>query len=175
MSSAVESPFTLRPIERADDPAIADIIRTVMTELGASGAGFAIHDPEVSAMSQEYARPGAGYWVVEREGRVLGGAGFAPLAGGDGTVCELRKMYFLPELRGLGLGRKLLLQVLEAATAAGYTLCYLETLNSMVQARRLYESVGFERVAAPMGATGHFGCDAWYTKRLRARASRPAS
>ena len=33
------------------------------------------------------------------DARIVGGAGFAPLIGGDADTCELRKMYFLPELR----------------------------------------------------------------------------
>ena len=41
------------------------------------------------------------------DGRVVGGGGIAPLAGGDPDVCELRKMYFLPSLRGLGAGMAL--------------------------------------------------------------------
>lgn len=157
---------TIRPIEPRDDAALAAIIRQVMTELGAAGPGFAIHDREVDAMSQAYARPGAAYFVVEREGRCLGGAGFAPLAGGLTMTCELRKMYFLPEARGRGVGRRLLAHVLEAARAAGYRRCYLETYHTMDRARVLYEAAGFKRLCEPEGATGHFGCDAWYARDL---------
>src|SRR6478609_6738214 len=95
----------IRPIEGRDDGAIAHIIRTVMPEFGASGAGFAIHDTEVDTMCAAYSQPGAAYFVVEAlgpEAHVLGGAGIAPLEGGEEGVCELRKMYFLPELRGRG-------------------------------------------------------------------------
>jgi putative acetyltransferase len=36
----------------------------------------------------------------------------------------------------------------------------------MAAARRLYEAAGFERLSAPRGATGHFGCNTWYERRL---------
>ena len=91
---------SIRPIEPADDAAMAAIIRAVMPEFGASGDGFAINDPEVDWMSRAYSEPRHAYFVLERDGRVLGGAGIAPLAGGDASTCELRKMYFLPEARG---------------------------------------------------------------------------
>jgi putative acetyltransferase len=158
--------FAIRPIARRDDGAMAAVIRTVMPEFGASGPGFAIHDPEVDAMSRAYRRDGHGYWVVVRGDRVVGGGGFGRLTGAPDEVCELRKMYFLPEARGVGMGAALLAHVLERAAAAGYRLCYLETLVAMAQARRLYESFGFRRIDAPMGATGHFGCDAWYVREL---------
>jgi putative acetyltransferase len=158
----------LRPIEPRDDAAVAAIIRQVMPEFGASGPGFAIHDPEVNGMSAAYARPGCAYWVVEDEaGRLLGGGGIAPLDGGEPGVCELRKMYFLPEVRGRGVGERLLRQCLVFARETGYRKCYLETLAGMTQAQKLYQRLGFQPLCAPMGATGHFSCDRWYALELR--------
>lgn len=158
--------IVLRPVRAADDPFVASIIRAVMPELGADGPGFAIHDAEVDAMSAAYRGPRAGYFVVERGGRVLGGAGFAPLGGGPRDVCELKKMYLLSEARGLGVGSRLLDRVLEAAARAGYARCYLETLDRMHDAQRLYVKKGFQRIEGPMGATGHFGCNRFYLTTL---------
>lgn len=158
--------YTIRAIERPDDEAVASIIRTVMPSFGADGPGFAIHDAEVGAMSAAYARPGCAYFVVELEGRVVGGGGVAPLEAGDAATCELRKMYFLPEARGLGAGRALLERCIEAARALGYRRMYLETLTGMDAAQRLYEKVGFVRIAGAKGATGHFGCDRFYERAL---------
>lgn len=156
------SPLPFRPIRPEDDPHVAAIIRAVMPEFGASGPGFAIHDPEVSGMSGAYARPGAAYFVVEMAGRVVGGAGIAPLDGGDGQTAELRKMYFLPEARGKGLGESLLRHCLEIAKTLGYARVYLETLTGMDAAQRLYERLGFRRIPAALGSTGHFGCNRFY-------------
>ncbi|RZA18803.1 MAG: GNAT family N-acetyltransferase [Lysobacteraceae bacterium] len=152
----------LRPIQAADDPAVAAIIRSVMPEFGAVGCGFAINDPEVDWMSRAYAEPRHAYFVVERGGTVVGGGGIAPLAGGDGVTCELRKMYFLPEARGIGAGAAMMQRCLEAARAAGFVRCYLETLTGMDAAQRLYERSGFQRIDAPMGTTGHGGCNTFY-------------
>jgi putative acetyltransferase len=163
---APEAELRVRPIEPRDDLELARLIRTVMPEFGASGPGFAIMDPEVDAMSAAYGAPRSRYWVVEREGRVVGGAGYGPLAGGGDQVCELRKMYFYPELRGSGLGARLLSLVLEQARADGYRTCYLETLEAMRAARRLYERRGFVRLERPMGDTGHHGCNVWYSREL---------
>ena len=158
--------LAIRPIAPRDDEAVARIIRTVMPEFGARGAGFAINDPEVDWMSRAYAEPRSAYYVVERGGEVLGGGGVAPLAGGDGAVCELRKMYFLPQARGLGAGAAMMDKCLEAARGFGFRQCYIETLRSMEAAMRLYEKSGFTPLPAPLGATGHGGCDRWYALAL---------
>ena len=154
--------FLLRPILASDDPTMASIIREVMPSFGACGDSFAINDPEVDWMSRAYARPRHAYFVVERDGRVLGGAGVAPLAGADASICELRKMYFLPEARGIGAGTAMMTRCLEAARGFGFSQCYLETLTGMDAAMRLYERSGFQRIDAPLGATGHGGCDRFY-------------
>jgi ribosomal protein S18 acetylase RimI-like enzyme len=160
------SELILRPIQPRDDAQVAAVIRHVMPEFGADGPGFALHDPEVDAMSAAYAVPRRAYFVVESEGRVVGGAGIAPLDGGDDETCELRKMYFLPEARGTGAATRLMRLCLDAARRAGFSRCYLETLTGMDAAQALYQRHGFTRIDAPMGGTGHFSCDRFYLRGL---------
>jgi len=166
LPTAPQRAFYLRPIERHDNPAMAAIIRSVMTSMGACGPGFSINDAEVDQMYEAYTVPGARYVVAVYDGTVVGGAGIAPLLGGDPSTCELRKMYLLPEVRGLGVGRALLTQCLEAACDMGYTQCYIETLASMTTAQQMYERSGFTRIPGALGATGHFSCDVFYVKSL---------
>lgn len=162
--------LTIRRIGPADNAAMADVIRTVMTEFGACGEGYSINDAEVDHMYEAYSGPRAGYFVVVTDGdRVVGGGGVASLEGGDDGddgVCELKKMYFLPEARGTGVGRAMLQRCLDLARELGFRQCYLETLGSMRQAQRLYELNGFRRIDAPMGDTGHHRCDVWYVLDL---------
>jgi putative acetyltransferase len=157
---------TIRTIRPADNPTMARIIRQVMTEYGAVGEGYSINDPEVDHMYEQYASPDSAFFVVEAEGKVVGGAGIAPLQGGGDGVCELRKMYLLPEGRGRGWGRQLLGQCLSAARERGFRMCYLETVHRMGEAQRLYLSSGFKLLTGPMGNTGHNSCNAWYAREL---------
>jgi len=174
----VDPRLTIRPIRREDEAAVAAIIRTVMPEFGASGPGFAILDPEVDHLCAAYDRPRAAYWVVADGERLVGGGGIAPLENGDAGTCELRKMYFLAEARGRGVGAALLARCLDEARGFGYRTCYLETLVRMDSARKLYARFGFEKLCAPMGHTGHFGCDSYFaldlTKPSTAGAGTPA-
>lgn len=158
--------FRIRPITVSDNDAVARIIRQVMAEYGAVGCGYSINDSEVDAMYEAYPAPGSVFYVVERAGEVLGCGGMGPLLGGQDGVCELRKMYFLPELRGAGLGSRLLGTILDAARAAGYTLCYLETLENMAQARSLYSKHGFQPIDHALGNTGHSSCNRFMALEL---------
>lgn len=166
MTNPAHADWAIRPISADDDRDVAAIIRTVMPEFGAGGAGFAISDPEVDWMSRAYSAPRSAYFVLDRAGTVLGGAGVAPLEGGPADTCELRKMYFLPEARGLGAGRAMMDRCLAAARGFGFARCYLETLTGMDAAQRLYVRSGFRRIDAPMGATGHGGCNTFYLRDL---------
>lgn len=158
--------FHIRPIEPRDDAAVAAIIRGVMPEFGAGGEGFAIHDAEVDAMHAAYAKPRSAYFVLEMDGKVIGGGGVAPLEHAEPDICELRKMYFLPEARGLGAGHAMITCCLDAARDLGFERCYLETLTGMDAAQALYRKHGFTPLCTPMGNTGHHGCDRWFIRKL---------
>jgi len=166
MSAGSDPRTAIRGIEAGDDARLASIIRTVMPEYGAVGPGYSIMDAEVDAMSEAHEGDDAAYFVALVGDEVMGGAGIGPLVGGPSGVCELKKMYLLREARGLGLGRRLMERCLDAARGAGYERCYLETLEHMTEARGLYESRGFRPLDAPMGSTGHSGCNGWYVRDL---------
>lgn len=167
----------LRKIQAADNAAMARVIRTVMPEFNCVGEGFSITDPEVDDMEGAYASEGSAFFVVTAGGAagaadadetamLFGGAGYAPLAGADGTICELRKMYLLPAARGRGAGRQLMEACLAGAKTAGYTHIYLETVSAMTAAARLYQKFGFEYLSEPLGNTGHGGCNRYMLRAL---------
>lgn len=163
-----DASVVIRAITPADDAAIESIVRTVLASFACTGPGWPDRDRKLPAMSAAYRGGDDRYFVVEVAGIVLGGGGFGRLAGTTAAqaTCELRKMYFLPELRGRGIGRQLLTHLLEQMRAAGYHQAYLETSTQMEAARSLYRSVGFEELDGPIGDTGHTFCDRRFLKRL---------
>jgi putative acetyltransferase len=158
--------YILRPIRKEDNATMARIIRTVMSEYSCVGEGYSIQDPEVDFLSEVFTGDKSFYWVVEKDGEVLGGAGIGPLKGASKEFCELKKMYFSIQLRGKGLGKKLAAILLEKAKAAGFQFCYLETVERLSTANLLYQKMGFERLSAPIGDTGHGSCEFQYVKTL---------
>lgn len=166
--SSIADRLKIRLITPQDNARVASIIRSVMPEFGASGPGFAINDAEVDSMAQSYGLPRCAYWVVELDGEIVGGVGAAPLLGASPLVCELRKMYFLPQARGLGIGRRLLEHCMIDAAQMGFRQMYAESLGSMTSALQMYDKAGFKALPQAMGNTGHFSCDRYYLKDLPA-------
>lgn len=162
----LSSAFSIRPIKRSDNARVSRIIREVMTEFGAVGCGYSIEDPEVDNMFEAYPPEDSAFFVIEKEGQVVGCGGVGPLAGADDGVCELRKMYLLPEARGTGIGARLLKTCLDHARRLGFNECYLETLEHMTHARHLYRKYGFVTLDRPQGNTGHSSCNYWMIKDL---------
>ena len=158
--------YVLRPLTKADNSQVADVIRKVSAEYGLTAdKGYGVADPTLDDMYSVYDQQGAAYWVVEYQGEIVGGGGFAPLAG-EPNVCELQKMYFLPQTRGHGLAKRIVALSLQLAKQFGYQQCYLETTECLREAVGLYEKLGFEHLDAPLGQTGHDACEIVMLKTL---------
>lgn len=156
----------IRPIQLADNKQIANVIRTVLIEHEVPKVGTAYADVSLDFMFETYSNPRSAYFVVEENGKIIGGAGISQLENEAESFCELQKMYFLPEARGIGLGIEMMLSCLEAARTFGYEQCYLETMPNMFDAQKLYQKVGFTYIKEPMGSTGHTSCPVWMIKTL---------
>lgn len=158
--------YSLEPIRAEFDSVIAQIIRQTGAEYGAIGAGFGPSDAEVAAMSQHYAATQRSlYLVAHSSGKVVGGCGIAPF-NGSATTCELRKLFLLPQSRGLGIGKALTVACLDFARSQGFQHCYLDTLATMTSAIGLYRALGFSQLAQPLQGSPHAGCDVWMLKAL---------
>lgn len=158
--------ITIREIQKSDNVAIARVIRDVLIEHNVPKVGTAYADPSLDYMFENYSAPKSMYFVVEKEGKIIGGAGIAKLENGPDGICELQKMYFLTEARGLGLGVKMMERCLEKAKEFGYEKCYLETMPYMIDAQKLYKKSGFEYLEKPLDDTGHNACPVWMLKVL---------
>ncbi|MFL7038932.1 bifunctional helix-turn-helix transcriptional regulator/GNAT family N-acetyltransferase [Vibrio lentus] len=164
--SHASSNVVVRPLQQQDNTIVANVIRQVSYENGLTeDKGYGVADPTLEDMFSVYNNERSQYWVIELDGKVVGGGGFAPLSGMP-EVCELQKMYFLPETRGKGLAKKLVNMSMEKAKDLGYQHMYLETTECLNAAVKLYEKLGFEHLDSAWGATGHDACEVVMAKTL---------
>lgn len=164
----LQNEYCIRKIQKKDNLAMTIIIRDALKEFGGDKPGTAFFDNELMDIYKAYLNNQSSYFVIEKMAnkQIVGGAGFAPLDNKTKTICELRKMYFIPEVRGFGLGKVLLTKVLNTAKESGYKQCYIETLSNMHQAKQLYKRFGFKNSNKSLGNTGHYHCDEWLIKEI---------
>lgn len=87
-------------------------------------------------------------WVAERHGEIVGSI-FAVRK--SRTVVKLRLLYVEPTARGLGIGERLVDEMIQFSRNAGYKRIVLWTQSDLVSARKIYKAKGFELT----GTEGH--------------------
>lgn len=153
--------IVIREIQPQDDAQLEAVIRNCFYEFDIPLTGTAYEDPETKQMFQSYQNDDDVYFVVEKNGEILGGAGVKPLKDFEDTICEIQKMYFSPKIRGKGFGKLMFKTCIKAAQDLGYKQCYLESAPQLKAAIHLYESFGFKHLQSALGNTGHSSCGIW--------------
>ena len=157
----------IRPIAPGDNAALARAVRDTLAEFGAAKPGTAYYDEATDHLYELFSQtPRSAYFVAELNGEVLGGGGIFPTQGLPADTVELVKLYLLPAARGRGVGKALIAHCFEAARVNSYARVYLETTDELTQAIPLYERLGFTYLSAPLGSSGHFGCQIWMIKSV---------
>jgi ribosomal protein S18 acetylase RimI-like enzyme len=98
---------------------------------------------EMAAMPGKYAPP-RGEILLARatNGVAIGCVALRPIE--PPYTCEMKRLYVAPGGRGLGLGERLVRQIVDIAESVGYSEMRLDTLPSMTSALAVYRKLGFE-------------------------------
>ncbi len=97
---------------------------------------------DVDDVRSHYLDNNGTFLVLVDEGRVVGCGAIRRL---NDDICELKRMWFLKDYRGRGLGIKMAQMLLDFAREAGYKRVRLDTANEekQAQALKLYQRLGF--------------------------------
>jgi GNAT superfamily N-acetyltransferase len=104
-------------------------------------------DSDLLNISQHYNKDNGGYfWVVEKvdnnNNQIVGTVAIRTLRQFVST-CELKRMFLLKRVRGLGIGQMMLDVVFDYAKKSGYSNIYLYSSRDLQTARKLYLKNGF--------------------------------
>jgi GNAT superfamily N-acetyltransferase len=97
-------------------------------------------DPQKFA--EEYFATGAGVWLAEVDGGMVGCVALRKLKEKPGCG-EIKRLYVRPAHRGLGIAGFLLEALEKYAKDSGYEWLYLDTAGDMKSAQRFYQRKGF--------------------------------
>jgi len=100
---------------------------------------------ELAGLPGDYASPGGCILLAEVVGGYAGCVALRPL---PDKICEMKRLYVIPEYQGRGIGRALAGSVIGQARKMGYQKMRLDTVESMKAAQGLYVSLGFETIEA---------------------------
>lgn len=128
------------------DPAARYCLHAYFAELADRfDGGF---DPalSISAGDAELTAPAGLLLVATLHGEPVGCAALK-FSAADG-IAEAKRMWVAPDVRGLGLGRRLLAALEAQAASRGIRLLRLETNRSLTEAVAMYRAAGFREVEA---------------------------
>ena len=154
--------YEYKPLCAAYDPAIAALIRGNLRAHGLDIPGTAYFDDALDHLSGYYDAPGRAYWVLLKDGAVVGGIGVAEFRG---DCCELQKLYLADAVKGHGLGYELIRFIEDRARDFGYRRIYLETHTNLAAAIHVYERSDYREIPRPAGVI-HGTMNRFYLKQL---------
>jgi len=152
--------FFIRSWETRDRAEAFHLIKDVLAEYGLMCEPFGA-DRDVYDVELFYHKKGGEFWVVERQGEIVGTAAYYPIDRGNNAV-EIRKMYILPAARRQGLGKFLLQELESKIMARGFDEIWIETASILKEAVILYENNGY----LPTTGVETLRCDRVYVKCL---------
>jgi GNAT superfamily N-acetyltransferase len=129
-------------VVRGDSPEALRLV-AAMEAWVTEGFGPATPDRTSTVAASEMAPPSGVFVVVREDGWAVAGGGLRRLGP---EVCEIKRMYVVPEARGRGHGRRVLEALEAAALRLGYRRARLDTAQSMTTAMGLYESAGYRPI-----------------------------
>ena len=120
---------------------------------------------EMDDLSQSYHNGRGCFWIAvdNAHQRVIGCVGLLDVGGDRGY---LKRMYIHAEYRSIGLGKRLLLQLLDHAQAHGMREVYLATDYTMEEAQKFYVHHGFRRIEQLPPDLDPFGDPIFYVKTV---------
>jgi len=130
-------------ITAASTPDKIDLVRALLAyygELRNHDAALGDYTAELNSLPGKYTPPQGCLLLAQDENQAIGCVAFQALTP---QICEMKRMFVLPDFQGQGIGFRLVERLLLEAQKTGYQKMRLDTHPSMLRAAKLYQSMGF--------------------------------
>ena len=126
----------------ADLDTVRTLFRAYQRWLGVS-LEFQDFAAELAGLPGQYVPPAGALLLARADARVAGVVALRPL---DAGLCEMKRLYVLPQFQGRGIGRALAVAIIDAARRAGHRALRLDTMTRLTAATALYRALGFVEI-----------------------------
>lgn len=106
---------------------------------------FQNFDEELINLETIYSPPGGSLLLAFYDKQIAGCVAVRKL---EADACEMKRLFVKSVFQGFGIGKNLVIAVIEKARQLGYERMRLDTLPSMAKAQKLYSSFGFKKIPA---------------------------
>ena len=157
-----------REITGQDDTALAKIVRDNLKSHNLDLPGTVYFDDNLDHLSDFYldkTHKRFYYVLLDDADNIIGGIGLAEFEFFE-DCAELQKLYLADDVKGSGLGYKLIELIEDKARECGYRKLYLETHTNLAAAIHIYEKCGFKVIEKPAGVV-HATMNRFYIKDLQ--------
>jgi GNAT superfamily N-acetyltransferase len=136
-----------RELRHGDELAIGDLHERVYPAEFGMNASFceSVRRNIEAARERGWPNVREAVWLIDDERELAGSLG---LTSDSDEVGRVRWFVLAPELRGRGLGRSLVAELIAEARANGYTRLELDTFSDLTSAARIYRDAGFRLLSS---------------------------
>ena len=100
---------------------------------------------ELANLAQIYSIEGNALLIAEHDDTCIACVALVKV---NKQLCEMKRLYVLPNYRGKGFGRMLIEAVIQLAKEKNYRTIRLDTLSDLIPANTLYAKLGFKQTEA---------------------------
>jgi len=145
ITEPMQNQLVIKEAQHAEDFAAArELILEYVTWLGID-LSFQNFDQEMNTLPATYGNKDGRLFMAFINGQAVGIAGIKRF---NDTDCEVKRMYVKPASRGLGIGKRLLMECIDMAKKLNYCTIKLDSAAFMKSAIKIYTECGFVEIPA---------------------------
>ena len=134
--------FKITKIKQSDIENTKELIKEYLTWIE-NDLSFQQIDKELATFPEKYEEPGGSFFIAKDGDTIVGCIGLRKI---QNEVCEMKRLYIKDKYKGIGLGKELIITIIEEAKKKGYRKMRLDTLPKMKAALKLYKEFGFYQI-----------------------------